>query len=46
MQSIVGQDFRQFIDPHTGHWANPDFVVMNFQQMFEDRIKYLFGVDL
>ncbi len=30
---------------NVGTWDSEEFVIMNCQQMFEDRIKYLFLVD-
>ena len=33
------------IDETTGDWQNTEFLVGSFQQMFEDRIKFLFMVD-
>ncbi len=42
---ILGPEFKQFTNPTTGKWENSEFVILNFQQMFEDRIKYLFMVE-
>ena len=43
---ILGSGFKQYLDQSTGgHWQDADFVLLNFRQMFEERIKYLFMVD-
>ena len=42
---ILGTGFKQYQDQSTGHWQDADFVLLNFRQMFEERIKYLFMVD-
>ena len=42
---ILGGGFKQYLDQTTGHWQDADFVLLNFRQMFEERIKYLFMVD-
>ena len=42
---ILGTGFKQYLDHDTGHWQDADFVLLNFRQMFEERIKYLFMVD-
>jgi hypothetical protein len=39
---ILGQDYQQFISPETGEWENEKLVLLKFQRMFEDRIKYVF----
>jgi hypothetical protein len=31
VSSVLGSDFKQFIDAETGHWENPNFVILNFQ---------------
>ena len=43
---ILGTGFKQYLDHSTGgNWQDADFVLLNFRQMFEERIKYLFMVD-
>jgi hypothetical protein len=44
--TLIGHEYRNLINiENGGNWDSEDFVLMNCQQMFEDRIKYLFLVD-
>ena len=42
---LLGGGYKQYLKESTGEWLEGDFVLPNFRQMFEDRIKYLFMVD-
>lgn len=41
--TILGEDYVQHIDPQTSKWK--DSVIDKFQELFENRIRYLFEAE-
>jgi hypothetical protein len=40
--TILGENYMEFINQETGEWEQDDRVIETFQDLFENRIRYLF----
>ena len=43
--TILGENYMEFINQETGEWEQDDRVIETFQDLFEQRIRYLFDAE-